>query len=128
MGAVIETYNPTTMAKPLGLYCHVARAKTSEFLHIAGQVSLDEAGQVDVDAPGVSYLEQCLHVDTGVSRVTDHVEGQDVSVRQAKRDQPVHAREHRSEDEFGVTEALEPREVVVVRVVDTARGAGGKTR
>jgi len=40
----IQTYNPTTMAKPLGLYCHVSRATASEFLHIAGQVSLDNTG------------------------------------------------------------------------------------
>ena len=46
MGAEIQTYNPTTMAKPLGLYCHVARAKASEFVHIAGQVSLDSSGEI----------------------------------------------------------------------------------
>ena len=44
MAADIHTYNPSTMAKPLGLYCHVARAKAAEYLHIAGQVSLDSAG------------------------------------------------------------------------------------
>ena len=44
MAADIHIYNPTTMAKPLGLYCHVARAKAAEYLHIAGQVSLDSAG------------------------------------------------------------------------------------
>lgn len=46
MSAQIEIYNPTTMAKPLGLYCHVARAKASEFVHIAGQVSLDDKGEI----------------------------------------------------------------------------------
>ena len=46
MSAVIDTYNPTTMAKPLGLYCHVARAKANEYVHIAGQVALDEAAEI----------------------------------------------------------------------------------
>lgn len=46
MTADIRTYNPETMAKPLGLYRHVARAKATEFLHIAGQVSLDRAGEI----------------------------------------------------------------------------------
>lgn len=44
MTAEIQTYNPETLAKPLGLYRHVARAKATEYLHIAGQVSLDRAG------------------------------------------------------------------------------------
>jgi len=46
MGSNIRIYNPTTMAKPLGLYCHVSRAKAGEFLHIAGQVSVDRDGQL----------------------------------------------------------------------------------
>lgn len=46
MSAQIQIYNPGTMAKPLGLYCHVARAKAEEYLHIAGQVSLDQAGEL----------------------------------------------------------------------------------
>ena len=44
MGAEIKIYNPTTMAKPLGLYCHVARARAAEYLYIAGQVSVDDSG------------------------------------------------------------------------------------
>lgn len=46
MGAEIQTYNPTTMAKPLGLYSHVARVKATEYLYIAGQVSLDSSGKL----------------------------------------------------------------------------------
>lgn len=46
MNVEIKKYNPTTMAKPLGLYCHVARAKATEYLHIAGQVSVDAAGEL----------------------------------------------------------------------------------
>jgi len=46
MSANIHTYNPQTFAKPLGIYCHVARAKATEFLHIAGQVSVSDAGEL----------------------------------------------------------------------------------
>ena len=46
MAGEIRIYNPETMAKPLGLYCHVSRAKAGEFLHIAGQVSLDRDGEL----------------------------------------------------------------------------------
>jgi enamine deaminase RidA (YjgF/YER057c/UK114 family) len=46
MSADIQTYNPKTIAKPLGLYSHVARAKATEYLHIAGQVSLSDAGKL----------------------------------------------------------------------------------
>jgi enamine deaminase RidA (YjgF/YER057c/UK114 family) len=46
MRANIQTYNPKTIAKPMGLYSHVARAKATEYLHIAGQVSLNSAGEL----------------------------------------------------------------------------------
>ena len=46
MSARIDIYNPESMAKPLGLYCHVARSKADEYVYIAGQVSLDRAGKV----------------------------------------------------------------------------------
>ena len=57
MGAEIQTYNPQSLAKPLGLYCHVARAKASEFLHIAGQVSLNNGGVL----VGVNDFEAQMH-------------------------------------------------------------------
>ena len=46
MTAETRIYNPDSMAKPLGLYCHVARARAEEYLHIAGQVSLDPAAEL----------------------------------------------------------------------------------
>jgi enamine deaminase RidA (YjgF/YER057c/UK114 family) len=46
MAAEIQTYNPQTMATPLGLYCHVARAKAGEYVHIAGQVCLSREGEL----------------------------------------------------------------------------------
>lgn len=57
MAAEITIYNPTTMAKPLGLYCHVARANAGEYLHIAGQVSLNGAGEI----VGVGDFEAQMH-------------------------------------------------------------------
>lgn len=46
MAANIHIYNPSSMATPLGLYCHVARARNAEIVHIAGQVSIDDAGEL----------------------------------------------------------------------------------
>ena len=57
MTAKIETYNPESMAKPLGLYCHVARAKAAEYLHIAGQVSFNSTGEL----VGVNDFEAQMH-------------------------------------------------------------------
>ena len=70
MGAEIQTFNPQNLAKPLGLYCHVARAKeaqaaaaeearakAAEFVHIAGQVSLNDAGEL----VGVNDFEAQMH-------------------------------------------------------------------
>jgi len=42
----VKYSNPSGLAKPLGAYSHVARAKGFELLFIAGQVALDEAGEL----------------------------------------------------------------------------------
>ncbi len=57
MGAEIQKYNPKTIAKPLGLYSHVARARATEYLHIAGQVSVNSAGEL----VGVDDFEAQMH-------------------------------------------------------------------
>jgi enamine deaminase RidA (YjgF/YER057c/UK114 family) len=46
--ATIQIYNPDTLGKPLGQYSHVARAKASEFLFVAGML-----------APGEDVESQC---------------------------------------------------------------------
>ena len=46
MRADIQKYNPEAIAKPLGLYSHVARAKAMEYLHIAGQISFNSSGEL----------------------------------------------------------------------------------
>ena len=38
--------NPPGLAKPLGAYSHVARAKASELVFIAGQLAVNEAGEL----------------------------------------------------------------------------------
>ena len=42
----IKMYNPDTMHKPAGAYCHVARVKAGELLFIAGQIGVDNGGKV----------------------------------------------------------------------------------
>ena len=58
--ADIKIINPEALGKPLGQYSHMTRVKASEYLFIAGQVSVDKKGNVvgpdDFDA-------QCVHRD-----------------------------------------------------------------
>jgi enamine deaminase RidA (YjgF/YER057c/UK114 family) len=42
----VKYSNPTGLAKPLGAYSHVARVKASELLFIAGQLAVNEAGEL----------------------------------------------------------------------------------
>ena len=46
MSTKIEIYNPDKLGKPLGLYKHITRVKASEFLFIAGQLSVDRTGNI----------------------------------------------------------------------------------
>jgi enamine deaminase RidA (YjgF/YER057c/UK114 family) len=49
--------NPGGLGKPLGPYSHIARVRASEFLFIAGQVGVDDAG-----AAPASFDAQCAQV------------------------------------------------------------------
>ena len=42
----IKFVNPDTLAKPGSQYSHIARVKASEFLFIAGQIAIDQGGNV----------------------------------------------------------------------------------
>jgi enamine deaminase RidA (YjgF/YER057c/UK114 family) len=42
----IKHINPTEMGKPLGLYRQISRVRASEFIFIAGQLSVDHGGKV----------------------------------------------------------------------------------
>lgn len=43
---VVKYSNPSGLAKPLGAYSHIARARASELLFIAGQLAVNEAGEL----------------------------------------------------------------------------------
>jgi enamine deaminase RidA (YjgF/YER057c/UK114 family) len=43
---VVKYNNPSGLAKPLGAYSHIARARASELLFIAGQLAVNEAGEL----------------------------------------------------------------------------------
>lgn len=42
----VTLLNPEGLAKPLGSYSHIARARASEFIFIAGQVAVDPSGNL----------------------------------------------------------------------------------
>ncbi len=46
MSAVVKYNNPAGLAKPLGAYSHVSRAKASELVFIAGQLAVNAAGEL----------------------------------------------------------------------------------
>ena len=46
MSTKIEIYNPEKLGSPLGLYKHMTRVKASEFLFLAGQLSVDNSGNI----------------------------------------------------------------------------------
>ena len=47
MSATVVKYNnPPGLAKPLGAYSHIARARATELLFIAGQLAVNEAGEL----------------------------------------------------------------------------------
>lgn len=46
MAAEIVISNPQQLGKPLGPYSHITRVKAAEFVFIAGQVAVDQAGNI----------------------------------------------------------------------------------
>jgi enamine deaminase RidA (YjgF/YER057c/UK114 family) len=42
----VKYSNPSALAKPLGAYSHIARARASEMVFIAGQLAVNEAGEL----------------------------------------------------------------------------------
>ncbi len=43
---VVKYNNPPSLARPLGAYSHIARARATELLFIAGQLAVNEAGEL----------------------------------------------------------------------------------
>ena len=46
MSEAVKYNNPAGLAKPLGAYSHVSRAKVSELVFIAGQLAVNQAGEL----------------------------------------------------------------------------------
>jgi len=67
----IQILNPRKLGKPLGQYSQLTRVKASEFLFIAGQVGVDEAGK----APA-GFDAQCALT---FARIGDALESQGAS-------------------------------------------------
>ena len=42
----VKYSNPSGLAKPLGAYSHIARARASEMVFIAGQLAVSDAGEI----------------------------------------------------------------------------------
>ena len=42
----VKYSNPSGLAKPLGAYSHIARARASEMVFIAGQLAVNDAGEI----------------------------------------------------------------------------------
>jgi enamine deaminase RidA (YjgF/YER057c/UK114 family) len=57
--ADIEIYNPPGLAKPVGPYSHVAKAKNATLVFIAGQVAVDAGGQLIGEG---DFAKQCAQV------------------------------------------------------------------
>jgi len=68
--AEIAIFNPPALGQPLGPYSQIARVKACEFVFIAGQVSVDKAGNIvgpdDFDA-------QCTQVFANIAAALDSV-------------------------------------------------------
>jgi enamine deaminase RidA (YjgF/YER057c/UK114 family) len=58
--------NPDGLGRPLGPYSHIARVRASEFLFIAGQVGVDDAG-----AAAAGFEAQCARVFANLGAALD---------------------------------------------------------
>jgi enamine deaminase RidA (YjgF/YER057c/UK114 family) len=54
----IRYSNPSGLAKPLGAYSHIARARASEIVFIAGQLAVNEAGDLVGKADFAAQMRQ----------------------------------------------------------------------
>ena len=68
--AEIAIFNPEKLSKPLGPYSHIARAKGAELVFIAGQVAVDEVGNI---VGAVDFDAQCVQVFANIGAALDAV-------------------------------------------------------
>lgn len=65
--ADIKFINPDALGKPLGQYSNIARVKATEFIHIAGQVSVDKAGTIiGVDDFDAQCVQTFANIETAL--------------------------------------------------------------
>jgi enamine deaminase RidA (YjgF/YER057c/UK114 family) len=70
--AQIAISNPESLGKPLGPYSHIARVKASELVFIAGQVAVDQGGNlVGVD----DFDAQCAQTFANLATALQSVGG-----------------------------------------------------
>jgi enamine deaminase RidA (YjgF/YER057c/UK114 family) len=63
----IKFINPDALGKPLGQYSNIARVKATEFIHIAGQVSVDKAGTIiGVDDFDAQCVQTFANIETAL--------------------------------------------------------------
>ena len=60
--ADIRIFNPDILGQPIAPYSHIARVKAAEFLFIAGQVGMDQAGKTPADFEG-----QCVQLFANIA-------------------------------------------------------------
>ena len=70
MAAEIVISNPQQLGKPLGPYSHIARVKAAEFVFIAGQVAVDQAGNV---VGGGDFDVQCAQTFANLAAALESV-------------------------------------------------------
>ncbi|MGE5535239.1 MAG: RidA family protein [Acidobacteriota bacterium] len=65
--ADIKFINPDALGKPLGQYSNIARVKATEFIHIAGQVSVDKAGNIiGIDDFDAQCVQTFANIETAL--------------------------------------------------------------
>lgn len=70
--AQIVMANPESLGKPLGPYSHIARVKASEFAFIAGQVAVDQGGNL---VGGDDFDAQCAQTFANLGAALQSVGG-----------------------------------------------------
>lgn len=59
--AIVKYKNPSSLPNPLGAYSHIARVKASELLFIAGQLAVNEVGEVVGKGDFAVQMRQVFH-------------------------------------------------------------------
>lgn len=69
---VLKIENPTTLASPIGRYSHLSRASRGEMVFIAGQISIDQDGNL---VGKNDFRAQMRQVFMNLRAALEHVNG-----------------------------------------------------